>query len=123
LQSLCLDVKVLSANDEEIEIRDLDDDLDIPNERMDYNEDLTKGGGSRFRADAAVVVDETGEEIGNFENSDDNDAADENMSLNEMEDIDIDIDADLDVLEGLGLDDSDLDELVLDDIDTVDDDL
>ena len=30
LQSLCLDVKVLSADDEEIEIRELDDDLDLP---------------------------------------------------------------------------------------------
>ena len=35
LQSLCLDVKVLSADDEEIEIRELDDDLDAPPDRID----------------------------------------------------------------------------------------
>ncbi len=126
LQSLCLDVKVLSADDEEIEIRELDDDLDAPPDRIDYDEDLTKGGGSQFRADAAIVVDESGEEIGNFDEDEEiEEPLEEDLSLDDLETIDVT--EDLDVLEGLGLDDDDLsldlEDLGLDGVTTDDEDL
>ena len=125
LQSLCLDVKVLSANDEEIEIRELDDDLDGPIDRIELDEDLTKGSGPQLRADAAIVVDESGEEIGNFDNDEDEETLDEDLTLDDLETMDVT--DDLDVLEGLGLDDSDLDlnidDLVLDETVGDDDDL
>ncbi len=66
LQSLCLDVRVLNQNNEEIEIRELDDDdLDLP-EREEYEEELRGRDRPRFRSDAMIELDEDGEEVGDL---------------------------------------------------------
>ena len=64
LQSLCLDVRVLNRYNEEIEIRELDDDDLGLTEKEDYNEDLGGRDKPRFRADAMIELDESGEEVG-----------------------------------------------------------
>lgn len=114
LQSLCLDVEVLDSGGEKIDIRELDDDVDVVPDKVEYDEDLTKGSGSQFRADGAVVVDESGEEIGNFSDEVE-EPSEEDLELENLENLDVA--DDLDVLEGLGLDDGDLDlDLDIDDL-------
>ncbi|MEE0776669.1 MAG: DNA-directed RNA polymerase subunit beta, partial [Bacillota bacterium] len=124
LQSLCLDVKVLSSNDEEIEIRELDDDLDLPphdHEHDDFGDELGAGGAPKLHPDSAIVVDESGEGVGDYEETVDEDMIDDSIPLDEM---DVSDDS-LDLLEGMGLDDDslDLDDLDLDMVDSMDDDL
>lgn len=115
LQSLCLDVKVLSADDKEIEIRELDDDIDGPPDRHDFDDEFGKDDRPRFRADAMIEVDDQGKEIGNFEGEED---IPEDLEID-----DLTIDDSLDVLDGLGIDD-DLDDIDIDmDADIVDEDL
>ena len=64
LQSLCLDVRVLNQNNEEIEIRELDDDdLDLPGGRDDFGDELHGQDKPQFRADAMLEVDAGGEHI------------------------------------------------------------
>ena len=94
LQSLCLDVKILNASNEEIEIRELDDDLDLPGNKDDYDEDFRKPEKPQFRADAMIELDANGEEIGDV------------IDLDEEGDLDDDLDGDdLDLMDGLDLDD------------------
>ena len=124
LQSLCLDVKVLSADDEEIEIRELDDDLDLPphdHDRDDFGDELGAGDRPSLRSDSAIVVDKSGESVGDYEEPLDDDMIDDTIPLDEM---DVSDDS-LDLLEGMGIDDDslDLDDLDLDMVDAMDDDL
>ena len=64
LQSLCLDVRVLNQNNEEIEIRELDDDdLDLPGGRDDFGDEFRGQDKPQFRADAMLEVDAGGEHI------------------------------------------------------------
>ena len=95
LQSLCLDVRVLNADNEEIEIRELDDDdLDLPEGREDFAEELRGPERPHYRADSMVAVDVNGEQI--------DEPLDDALDMAE-EEIDDDIDdADLDFNEALG---------------------
>ena len=64
LQSLCLDVRVLNQNNEEIEIRELDDDdLDLPGGRDDFGDEFRGQDKPQFRADAMMEVDASGEHV------------------------------------------------------------
>ena len=109
LQSLCLDVKVLNANNEEIEIRELDDDIDMPSGKDDFDDEFKRQEKPQFRADAMIELDADGEEVGDVLDIEEND-------------IDDDIDEnDLDLMDGLGLDDEDGDDIF--DNETVADDL
>ena len=64
MQSLCLDVRVLNQNNEEIEIRELDDDdLDLPGGRDDFGDEFRGQDKPQFRADAMLEVDAGGEHI------------------------------------------------------------
>ena len=106
LQSLCLDVRVLNRNDEEIEIRELDDDdMDVP-DREDFVEELRGPDKPQFRADTMVEVDAQGDQIDDLDDGDDGD-----------DDLDID-DSNIDLSAAL---DDDLDSLgddILDDLDS-----
>ena len=54
----------MNRNNEEIEIRELDDDdLDLPDAKEHYGEDFVGQDRPRFRADAMLEVDADGESI------------------------------------------------------------
>lgn len=116
LQSLCLDVRVLNRNNEEIEIRELDDDdMDIPDVRERFGDDFPGQDGPGFRADAMSEVDASGEIIDdNIDLADDDrddDIDDSNLDLtavlrNELDDFDDDdlfdgIDSSIDLADDL----------------------
>ena len=94
LQSLCLDVRVLNRNDEEIEIRELDDDdMDVP-DREDFVEELRGPDKPQFRADTMVEVDAQGDQIDDLDDGDEEDNGldidDSNIDLSAALDDDLD---------------------------------
>ena len=89
LQSLCLDVRVLNQNNEEIEIRELDDeDLDLPDAKDRFQDEFVGQDRPQFRADAMSEVDSTGEiindTVGFEEDRDDEDIDDGNLDLSSV---------------------------------------
>ncbi|HMM06782.1 MAG TPA: DNA-directed RNA polymerase subunit beta [Clostridiales bacterium] len=111
LQSLCLDVKILNAKNEEIEIRELDDDMDLPSGKEDFDEEFKKQDKPQFRADAMIELDANGEEVADVLNIEENDFDDDIDENN------------LDLMDGLGLTEDDTEaEEVFDDGDTGADD-
>ena len=117
LQSLCLDVRVLNRNNEEIEIRELDDDdMDLPDARDHFGDDFPDQDGPGFRADAMSEVDASGEIIDDHvdlgdDRDDDDDIDDSHLDLNavlrdELDDFDNDdlfdgIDSSIDLTDDL----------------------
>jgi DNA-directed RNA polymerase subunit beta len=74
LQSLCLDVKVLSEDNEEIEIKELDDDINETAREFGLDQALPEGGGPA--AGGGDFIDD-----GDFESGDDDDSLDDNDEI------------------------------------------